>query len=236
MTTLKLYPRMQTRTWICGQLRAKTKTESDRPPSKVGLSSRRDSGDVQLNYGVITDHGLLTAEAVTLAQQLVNREKTKTQLINDGFNRYSLNSKEGLPSWFLDDEAKAYKPNIPVTREAVAALRAKQRALDARPIKKVAEAKARKKYRAMQRVEKAMKKASGVNEASDMTEREKAQQIEKLMKKGTSKSKKDKKQVTLVVAKGPHKGLKGRPKGVKGRYTMVDSRMKKEVCPLCGSI
>lgn len=163
-----------------------------------------------------------------LAQQLVNREKTKTQLINDGFNRYSLNSKEGLPSWFLDDEAKNYKLNIPITKEAMAALRAKQRGLDARPIKKVAEAKARKKYKAAQRLEKAMKKAEGVNATTDMSEREKAQQIDKLMRKGTSASQKAKAEVKLVVAKGAHKGVKGRPKGVKGRYTMVDSRMKKE--------
>jgi Spb1 C-terminal domain. len=151
-------------------------------------------------------------------------------LVNEGFNRYSLNSKEGLPSWFLDDESKYYKPNLPITKEAVAALRAKQRVLDARPIKKVAEAKARKKYKASQRLEKAMKKAEGVNATSDMSEREKAQQIEKLIRKGMSSGKKAKKDIKVVVAKGAHKGLKGRPKGVKGRYTMVDSRMKKEVC------
>lgn len=173
----------------------------------------------------------MTPEAVTLAQQLVNREKTKTQLIDEGFNRYSFNSRDGLPSWFLDDESKHYKTNLPVTKEAVAALRAKQRALDARPIKKVAEAKARKKHRATLRLEKAMKKAEGINDTTDMSEREKAIQIEKLMKKGVSsgKGKQAKSQVKIVVAKGAHKGLKGRPKGVKGRYTMVDARMKKEV-------
>ncbi|GBE77852.1 AdoMet-dependent rRNA methyltransferase SPB1 [Sparassis crispa] len=176
----------------------------------------------------IQKQGLLSAEAVTIAQQLVNREKTRTQLINDGFNRYSLNAKDGLPSWFLDDEEKHYKANIPVTKEAVAALRAKMRALDARPIKKIAEAKARKKFKAAQRLEKAMKKAEGVNATADMTEREKAKQIEKLMQKGMS-TKKQKKEVKVVVAKGAHKGLKGRPKGIKGRYVMVDSRMKKEV-------
>ena len=112
----------------------------------------------------------------------------------------------------------------------MAALRARERALDARPIKKVAEAKARKKFKAAQRLEKAMKKAEGVNATSDMSEREKAQQIEKLMRKGTSAGKRAKKDIKVVVAKGAHKGLKGRPKGVKGRYTMVDSRMKKEVC------
>jgi AdoMet-dependent rRNA methyltransferase SPB1 len=176
----------------------------------------------------VADQALITAEAVTLAQRLVNRETTATHLINDGFNRYSLNSKEDLPSWFLDDEAQHYKPNIPVTKEAIAALRARQKALDARPIKKVAEAKARKKMKAAQRLEKAMKKAQGVNDASDMTEKEKAQQIEKLMRKGAAGTKK-RKEVKVVVAKGTHKGIKGRPKGVKGRYQMVDARMRKEV-------
>ena len=171
---------------------------------------------------------MTAAEAVTLAQELVNHRKTRTELVNEGFNRYSLNAKDGLPSWFLDDEQKHYKANIPVTKEAIAALRAKMRALDARPIKKVAEAKARKKMKAAQRFEKALKKAEGVTEMSDMTEREKAKQIEKLMAKGTS-TKKEKKEIKVVVAKGAHKGLKGRPKGVKGRYVMVDSRMKKEV-------
>ena len=180
-----------------------------------------------MRYLSLLEHGLLTAEAMTIAQQLVNREKTRTELINQGFNRYSLNAKDGLPSWFLDDESKHYKANIPVTKEAVAALRAKMRALDARPIKKIAEAKARKKYKAAQRLEKAMKKAEGVNETSDMTEREKAKQIEKLMSKSVQA--KQKKEIKVVVAKGAHKGLKGRPKGVKGRYVMVDSRMKKEV-------
>lgn len=76
-----------------------------------------------------------------------------------------------------------------------------------------------------------MKKAEGVNATADMSEREKAQQIEKLMRKGMSSGQKAKKDIKLVVAKGAHKGIKGRPKGVKGRYTMVDSRMKKEVSP-----
>ncbi|KAG2061947.1 FtsJ-domain-containing protein [Suillus hirtellus] len=175
----------------------------------------------------IKKYGLTTAESVSIAQRSVNRQTTKTHLLNDGFNRYSLNAKDGLPSWFLDDEGKHYKPNIPVTKEAIAALRTRQRALDARPIKKVAEAKGRKKLRATQRLEKAMKKAEGVNETSDMSEREKAKQIEKLMRKGTAKAN-QKKETKVVVAKGAHKGVQGRPKGVKGHYVMVDARMRKE--------
>jgi AdoMet-dependent rRNA methyltransferase SPB1 len=78
-----------------------------------------------------------------------------------------------------------------------------------------------------------MKKAEGVNATADMTEQEKAKQIEKLMRKGAAKGK-QKKEVKVVVAKGAQKGIKGRPKGVKGRYTMVDARMRKEV-RTCGS-
>ncbi|KAF9015245.1 Spb1 C-terminal domain-containing protein [Cyathus striatus] len=195
----------------------------------VDMWDAEGENEEELRHAEIKKHGLVTVEAVTLAQQLVNREKTKTQLINDGFNRFSLNSKEGLPSWFLDDESHHYKPNLPITKEAVAALRAKQRALDARPIKKVAEAKARKKFKAAQRLDKAMKKAEGVNATADLSEREKAQQIEKVMRKGLAAGKKAKKDVKVVVAKGAHKGIKGRPKGVKGRYAMVDARMKKEM-------
>jgi AdoMet-dependent rRNA methyltransferase SPB1 len=197
--------------------------------AEAKIKSRLNNFSFSVVFISVPELGLTTPEAMTLAQQLVNREKTKLQLINDGFNRYSLNSKDGLPSWFLDDEAKHYKPNIPVTKEAMATLRTKQRALDARPIKKVAEAKARKKMRAVQRLEKAMKKAEGVNATADMSEREKAQAIEKLMNKGLSAGKKTKKEVKVVVAKGVHKAVKGRPRGVKGRYVMVDSRMKKEV-------
>ncbi|KAL7285148.1 hypothetical protein ACG7TL_000240 [Trametes sanguinea] len=199
----------------------------DRSDDDADMWDVEGENEDELKQAKIQKHGLTTAEAMSLATALVNREKTKTDLINEGFNRYALNAKDGLPSWFLDDEAKHYKSNIPITKEAVAALRAKMRALDARPIKKVAEAKARKKLKAAQRLEKAMKKAEGVNETSDLTEREKAKQIEKLMAKGMKA--KQKKDIKVVVAKGAHKGLKGRPKGVKGRYVMVDSRMKKEL-------
>jgi AdoMet-dependent rRNA methyltransferase SPB1 len=170
--------------------------------------------------------GLITAEAMTLANKLANHEITKSQLIDSGFNRFSFDDKNpNLPSWFLEDEKKFFRSNIPVTKEAVNAIREKMRALDARPIKKVAEAKARKKMRAARRIEKLKKKAIGIqeNENDLMTSGEKKNEIEKIAAriKGIGngkggKSKKDK--VQLVVAKGVNRGNAGRPKGVKGRY------------------
>ncbi|KAJ9110007.1 hypothetical protein QFC20_003081 [Naganishia adeliensis] len=175
----------------------------------------------------IKKKGLLTGEAVTLASALVNRQTTVSQMIDDGFNKHNFHHKDGLPTWFLDDEGKHYKANLPVTKEAMDALRAKQRALDARPIKKVAEAKARKKFKAHQRLEKAKKKAEGLIDAPDMSEKERANQMLKTLGKAGAKPKQ--KEVKVIVARGANKGLKGRPKGVKGRYKIVDARMRKEM-------
>lgn len=173
----------------------------------------------------IKKKGLLTAEAQTLASQLVNREITASQLMDQGFNRLSTYHKDGLPTWFLDDEAKHYRPNIPITKDAITALRDRQRALDARPIKKVAEAKMRKKRVAHTRLERAKRKAAGVMETEDLNESEKARAVSKLLRKAANTKRPEKK---VVVARGPNKGIQGRPKGVKGRYKIVDARMRKE--------
>ncbi|KAI9484375.1 Spb1 C-terminal domain-containing protein [Zychaea mexicana] len=173
------------------------------------------------------EKGLVTPEAVTLALQLANREKTKADLIDEGFSKEAFRDKTGLPEWFLDDEGKHNKPHLPVTKEAVKALREKLKALDARPIKKIAEAKARKKMKMAKRMAKAAKKANDVADNPDMTEKEKLQSINRIV--GRASKSKPKKAVKLVVAKGANRGIKGRPTGVKGRYKMVDSVMKKEL-------
>lgn len=132
-----------------------------------------------------------------------------------------------MPSWFLDDESKYYRPNIPITKEAVDALKERQRALDARPIKKVAEAKWRKKIKAHQRLERAKKRADGVMETEDLNDGEKARQVSKLLNRAAAGEKYKERKV--VVARASNKGIQGRPKGVKGKYKMVDARMRKEV-------
>lgn len=165
--------------------------------------------------------GLTTAEAMTLAQQYVNQERTRTQLVDEGFNRHTdVVGGDGLPTWFLDDEQRHFRHNIPVTKDAVQAIRDKQRELNARPIKKIAEAKARKKMRTVRRLEKMKAKAQGINddEENGLTEKEKAASIAKVLARSAKAAKVKRPEKKLVVARGANRGISGRPKGVKGKY------------------
>jgi AdoMet-dependent rRNA methyltransferase SPB1 len=173
------------------------------------------------------DIDIITAEAMTLAHQMATGQKTKYDLLDESFNRYSLRDVEGLPDWFLDDENKHSKLQRPTTAAAATAIKEKLRALNARPIKKVREAQARKKFKAAQRMEKLKKKSALLADEEGMTEKEKAQSIARLMSRAAKK--KPKQKVSVIVAKGGNKGIKNRPKGTKGKYKMVDARLKKDV-------
>lgn len=177
-----------------------------------------------------------TAEAIDMALKMVSDNgRGKEDVIEDyGYTKWSFNEdKSSLPSWFVDDEAKFRKLNRPITKEAVELLKQRQKALDARPIKKVLEAKARKKQKSQRKLDKLKKKMNAMLEEDGPDDPEmgtKLNEMQSMLKKAQRKAKEStRRKVELVVAKGGNKGRKGRPKGVKGRYKMVDSRMKKEV-------
>lgn len=164
---------------------------------------------------------------MTLAHQLATGQKTNYEVMDEGFNKRAFRDRDGLPDWFIDDETKHDRPQKPITKAAAMAIKEKLRAYNARPIKKVREAKARKKFKAAQRLEKLRKKSDSLANEEGMTEKEKADGISKLFAKAAKK--KPSTPARLVVARGLNRGIKGRPKGVKGRYKIVDPRMKKEL-------
>src|SRR5436190_4165346 len=158
---------------------------------------------------------------MTLAQELASGTRSRNDLVAEGFNKYAFKDRDGLPDWFLDEESRHDKPHRPITAAAAAAIKEKIRALNARPIKKVREAKDRKKFKAAQRLEKLRKKSALLIEDEGMTEKGKAQSILKLMSKASRK--KPKKEVKVVVARGPNARIAGRPRGVKGKYKIEDA-------------
>ncbi|MCJ1478793.1 AdoMet-dependent rRNA methyltransferase spb1 [Lambiella insularis] len=173
------------------------------------------------------DIEIITAEAMTLAQQIASGLKSTHDFVDEGFNKYAFQDRYGLPDWFLDDEHKHSKPHRPISAAGAAAIKEKLRVLNARPIKKIREAKDRKKFRAAQRLEKLRKKSALLADEEGMTEKDKAQNISKLM--GKAAKKKPKQQIKVVVARGGNRGISGRPRGVKGKYKIVDARLKKDV-------
>lgn len=186
----------------------------ERPAHRKGETEGRPNIDI------------ITAEAMTLAHSLATGKTTKHQLDDDNFNKFSHRDVDGLPEWFLDDEHQHSKPQRPITKEAAAAIQQKMRALNARPIKKVREAKARKVLRTARRLEKLKRKSEGLVEDADVSERDKASNIAKLMARAKKGNKKHV-PVKLIKAGGANKGA-GRPRGVKGKYKMVDARLKKD--------
>jgi len=166
-------------------------------------------------------------QALALGTLMVNNKELKRDMMDNAYNRYAFNDGD-LPSWFLDDEDKHNKPQLPITKDMVAEIKRKTLEINARPIKKVAEAKARKKMRTDKKTEQIKAKAQSIADSADLTPAEKNKQIERLYKK--EKKKPRAKEKAYVVTK---KSQKGKPQlaGLKQkgkRLKVVDPRMKKD--------
>merc|ERR1712166_1493422 len=72
------------------------------------------------------------AEIRGLAKKML-RKKDRDTIIEDSYNRFAFNDdKDKLPSWFQEDEARAYRPNVNLTKEEAKARKKKKlgRAMD----------------------------------------------------------------------------------------------------------
>lgn len=173
--------------------------------------SSDDSSSDESDYDVQTK-----AEILAYAKKML-RKKQREQMLDDAYNKHMFHD-QGLPKWFEDEEKKHRQLVKPITKEEVAAMRAQFKEIDARPAKKVAQAKARKKRVAMRQLEKVRKKANSISDQADISDRSKTKMIESLYKKATPK----RPQKEYVVAK---KGVQ--VKVGKGKV-LVDKRMKKD--------
>ncbi|XP_015055767.1 adoMet-dependent rRNA methyltransferase spb1-like [Solanum pennellii] len=156
------------------------------------------------------------AEILSVAKKLILK-KQREAMMDDGYNKYMFDD-EGLPKWFVDEEKKHRQLIMPVTKEEIAAMRAQFKEINARPAKKVAEAKARKKRAAQRKLEKIRKKANSISDQADVSDRSKSRMIEQLYRKATPK----RAERQYVVAKKGVQVKVGRGK------VLVDRRMKKD--------
>jgi len=170
----------------------------------------------------------LDPKELALATEMVTSKKRKRDLEEMMYDKYSCNDPEGLPEWFTVDEKRHRRRRLPeVDGKLVSWYQEKQKAANARNIKKVAEAKARKKNRELKRMEKVKRQAEGVLAAEDVSSREKQAQIKRIYGKASRENKKE--HITYVPIKAGAGKRVSRPAGVKGKFKVVDSRMKTDM-------
>lgn len=193
--------------------------ENDRSDSE---SSDSDDGKESCIKRDKERHIKLDPQGLALATMMVNSRSHRKMIEDEGWNRYVHGDSHLAPKWFREDEEKHCRRNLPVSQELVKEYKQKMRDIDAKPIKKVMQAKARQKRRALRKMEKVKKKVDAITSNDDLTQRERVNQIKTIYKNATKTKKKE---VKLVV------GRKGLPtkKPTKGKYKMVDSRMKKDL-------
>lgn len=96
---------------------------------------------------------------------------------------YVCSHDTGLPKWFDEDERKFMRPAPQITGEEYRAAKEELRAIDARPIKKVAEAKARKRKRLVGKLQQARQKAEAIANEEYVPANAKMREIEKVYAK-----------------------------------------------------
>jgi len=147
------------------------------------------------------------------------RRKQREEIIEDSYNRYAFeDDPRDLPDWFVDDERRFMKAE-PIYdqsdyEEALANVSIK---VDERSIKKVAEAKLRKKKRAKDKMSEARQRAGAIMDQDDIPDVSKVREIEAIYAKANKLANRRKKQIKHVVARKMHKGNAGGPS--------VDKRM-----------
>lgn len=96
--------------------------------------------------------GKLNPLELALGETMVSSKKARCDLIDATYNRYSTFEDEStLPKWFVEDEQMNWRRDVTVSRQSLNDYRKKFEDINARPIKKVVEAQARKKKRVWER-------------------------------------------------------------------------------------
>lgn len=112
------------------------------------------------------------AEILALGK-LMRQHTSAKALVDASYNRYAFDDG-ALPNWFVKDESRHFRPQLPVTKAEVERIKATFRDIAARPIHKVMEARARKNKRVQVKADKAKRAAEAIAGDDTMSHEAKA--------------------------------------------------------------
>lgn len=141
------------------------------------------------------------AETLAVAKKML-RNRSREEILDASYSRYTFEDHDELPGWFTDDEKKHNFKSMPITKEEY--LREKNRllAINARAPKKVLEAKIRKRMKLNRKMKKVSQRAQKVLDQDGIDEYHKMKEVNKLYKKELTANKDNKKYVVAKRWKG----------------------------------
>lgn len=144
------------------------------------FSANEESADEKEDFEVVprVKRIKLTEQELAIGQMIGTSRKVKRDLLDAAWNRYMFND-ENLPDWFIQDEEKANKKDLPVPDDMIQTYRRNLDEFNTRSIKKVMEAKARKKRQSTKAMEKIKKKAENILENAENSAQEKTRMLKK---------------------------------------------------------
>ncbi|ELP83501.1 AdoMet-dependent rRNA methyltransferase spb1, putative [Entamoeba invadens IP1] len=180
------------------------------------------SDDVEEEWGPEMGKAKLT-HALSLAGRIVQDPKQRKRMLEASLmNKYATPDDEDTPIWFKMEEEKHSKVLLPETKEEIAAMRARFKEIDSRPVRKELEAQARKRKKLSSKMRELEQQATKIEGDGEINSREQLRSLQKKAQKLT-KTFSTKNGVTFVnSASGKKIG------GSRGRVKLVDKRMKKE--------
>eukprot|EP00898_Chlorokybus_atmophyticus_P000931 jgi/Chlat1/1839/Chrsp14S02230 len=195
---------------------ATTSAKADDSGFQVVPAEMKDGSDDSIDT---SDYDTDDKAAVLAYGQKILRKKQREDMLDAAYNRYAFHD-DNLPRWFVEDERKHMKAQAPITKEEMEAAKATFKAIDARPIKKVAEAKARRRKRMTKKLEAVKVRANVIADMGDVPEKSKSKMIAKLYAKAASTGGKGK--------GGKSGGKMTRKEAAKPSGPRLDRRMKSD--------
>lgn len=134
----------------------------------AALLEKKDTRDYDSDNEQYDAHDRV--QTLALGTMMLRNSKRKA-MVDASYNRFAWNDPKGLPEWFMDDEMRHNKPQLPIPQALVDQIKSRYQITGTKEIKKVAEARARKRKRAEGKLKAAKKQANVMAENSEMSEK-----------------------------------------------------------------